>query len=129
MSQDEGDEREADDETGPGDEGGVSEDDSVPAHPPLDGMALDDAVEAVVAAGEDRDPEAVRAALAPVTEGAAVAEAVDDAGETRLDSLSERATGLCDWLDALADPAWRDRFGDRVTDFKATVGDRDPPIS
>jgi hypothetical protein len=49
--------------------------------------------------------------------------------ETRLDSLSERATGLRDWLDALADPAWRDRFGDRVTDFKATVGDRDPPIS
>ncbi|PSP49911.1 hypothetical protein BRC60_05810 [Halobacteriales archaeon QH_1_68_42] len=138
MSQDEGDEREADDETGPGDEGGVSEDDSVPAHPPLDGMALDDAVEAVVAAGEDRDPEAVRAALAPVTEGGAVAATVTDSAITWFDAaLRVRVADLLlsDLWAELADlRTWAKREGNYLPAFprrdatRLPLGARDRPV-
>jgi hypothetical protein len=53
--------------------------------------------------------------------------ALDDAAG-RLASLDERAAGLEDWLDALARPAWRDRFGDRVETFEHAVADRPTPI-
>jgi hypothetical protein len=70
-------------------------------HPSLDGMGIDEAVEAVVDADPDRDPETVRRALYYVSEDEVVtADAVDDAlgklsqvvatPETRLD-LAQQA--------------------------------------
>jgi len=53
--------------------------------------------------------------------------ALDDVAG-RLVSLDERASGLEDWLDALARPAWRDRFGDRVETFEHAVADRATPV-
>jgi len=74
MSQDDADEDgEADTPTGTGDDESTD-------HQSLDGMAVDDAVEAVVAADERRDPEAVRRALSHVSEDGVVTGAtVDDA--------------------------------------------------
>jgi len=66
--------------------------------------------------GEDEDDGADSAAAA-----------LDDAAG-RLASLDERATGLEDWLDALARPPWRDRFGDRVETFEHAVADRPTPV-
>jgi len=63
--------------------------------------------------GEDGDEEA--------------ADALEDAAG-RLASLDERASGLEDWLDALAESAWRDRFGDRVETFEHAVDDRSTPV-
>ena len=48
--------------------------------------------------------------------------------EGRLSSLDVRASGLEDWLAALAEPAWRRRFGDRVTTFEHALSDRQPPV-
>lgn len=48
--------------------------------------------------------------------------------EGRLSSLDVRASGLEDWLAALAEPAWRRRFGDRVTTFEHALADRQPPV-
>lgn len=53
--------------------------------------------------------------------------ALDDV-EARLDSLEVRASGLEDWLAALANTAWQRRFGDRVTTFEHAVSDRRPPV-
>jgi hypothetical protein len=48
--------------------------------------------------------------------------------ETRLDSLAVRVSGLEDWVATLPEPAWRRRFGDRVTTFEHAVSDRRPPV-
>jgi len=48
--------------------------------------------------------------------------------EGRLNSLDVRASGLEDWLAAVAEPAWRRRFGDRVTTFEHALDDRRPPV-
>jgi chaperonin cofactor prefoldin len=59
--------------------------------------------------------------------GGEAVDALEDAAG-RLASLDERASGLEDWLDALARPAWRDRFGDRVETFEHAVADRPTPV-
>lgn len=51
----------------------------------------------------------------------------DDLGE-KLDDLDARRERLGERLDAAARPAWREEFGDRVTDFEAALGSPDPPV-
>jgi hypothetical protein len=59
--------------------------------------------------------------------GSDTADSLDDAAG-RLASLDERASGLRDWLDALAESGWRDRFGDRIETFEHAVDDRSTPV-
>ena len=44
-----------------------------------------------------------------------------DALETRLDAVDRR-------LDTLAEPAWRERFGDRLDDLDAALDEFEPPV-
>jgi len=52
------------------------------------------------------------------------AEAVAD----RLDEVATRQADLADRLEALARPAWSDRFADRREAFAADLGDLEPPV-
>jgi len=63
------------------------------------------------------------------------AERDDDIGDwyaesiaDRLDGLEDRQTDLADGLDALARPAWADRFDDRLDDFGSDIADLEPPV-
>jgi len=63
------------------------------------------------------------------------AERDDDIGDwyaesiaDRLDDLADRQAGLADDLDALARPAWTDRFDDRLDDFGTDIADLEPPV-
>ncbi|MFC7141140.1 halo transducer protein [Halosimplex aquaticum] len=48
--------------------------------------------------------------------------------EARLDDLDSRRGALDERLDALAEPAWRERFGDRLDAFEREVDAFAPPI-
>jgi len=47
---------------------------------------------------------------------------------TRLDRTEERVLGVESALEARADRAWRDRFGDDIAAFEATLAVFDPPV-
>lgn len=51
-----------------------------------------------------------------------------DEFETRLEDLEERHESLRTDLEAVADPAWPERFADRLDGFTADVESEDPPI-
>jgi len=51
-----------------------------------------------------------------------------DEAEARIDDLQAREASLGDRLDAIADPAWRDRFGAEIDDFEADLDAVDPPV-
>lgn len=46
----------------------------------------------------------------------------------RIDDLQAREASLADRLDAITNPAWRDRFGGEIDDFKADLDAVDTPI-
>lgn len=46
----------------------------------------------------------------------------------RIDDLRGRWATAGDRLDALARPAWRDRFGDELSGFEATLAEYEPPV-
>ncbi|RLM57067.1 halo transducer protein [Halobellus sp. Atlit-31R] len=48
--------------------------------------------------------------------------------EDRLDSIESQAAETRDDLDAVANPAWRDRHGDRIDAFAETLESVDPPV-
>jgi len=50
------------------------------------------------------------------------------AAADRLDALADRREDLGDRLDDAADPAWRDRHGDRLRAAAAAFDARDPPV-
>ncbi|MEF8851982.1 MAG: hypothetical protein V5A44_03000 [Haloarculaceae archaeon] len=76
---------------------------------------------------EERPDDAAGAGAKADDPGGTDADALVDV-ESRLDSLDVRTSGLEDWLAALAKPAWRRRFGDRVATFEHAVSDRRPPV-
>jgi hypothetical protein len=47
---------------------------------------------------------------------------------SRLDRTEERVLGIESALDSRADRGWRDRFGDDVAAFEATLAAFDPPV-
>jgi hypothetical protein len=49
--------------------------------------------------------------------------------EPRLDELASRREAVGERLAALADPAWRERFGDRLRGLERTVGTMEPPVA
>jgi hypothetical protein len=51
-----------------------------------------------------------------------------DAVDGRLDDLRDRWRETGDRLDDLARPAWRERFGDRLSAFDAALGGFEPPV-
>lgn len=51
-----------------------------------------------------------------------------DEVKTRLDYLDARITSVADRLDALAEPAWREQYGDRLEAFDAAIEEFEPPV-
>ncbi|WP_415379259.1 halo transducer protein [Halosimplex sp. TS25] len=48
--------------------------------------------------------------------------------EARLDDIEARRAALADRLDGLAEPDWRDRFGDRIDGFERDLDGLAPPV-
>ena len=46
----------------------------------------------------------------------------------RLDALDEQLTDVADRLDDRARPAWRDRYGDRLTALESALAEFEPPV-